>query len=100
MPRSVAGRKGDRWRIVRHQRAALGVEPPDKNLVAPEINVKDEAPGRIGLDHVGVRAIVPADGEAAGWRVRRSRGTDRAGVDLDVRRIAQLPVLQYRKHRH
>ena len=61
--------------------------------------MQHEAPGRVGLDHVRVRPVVPAEGEAARRGVRRPRGTDLAGVLLDVGGVAEPAVGQDRQHR-
>lgn len=61
--------------------------------------MQHEPTGRIGLDHMCVRPVVPAEREAAFRGVGRFRGTDLSFTDFDVRRVAELPVLQNRQHR-
>ena len=100
VPWSVSRRKGDESRIVRSQQAALLLELPDEDPVQAQVGVKHEASRGIGLDHVGVRPIVAADGEAAGRGVRRFRGADRTCSDLDVRSLAQPAVGQDWEHSH
>src|SRR6476469_1183726 len=92
--RSIARGKRHRWRIVGREDAARGVEPPDEDRIETQIDVEDEPSRRIRLDHVRMRAIVPARREAALRRVRGLPGTDGAGIDFDVARFAQPPVWQ------
>ncbi len=77
---------------MRCQHAALHVELPHKDPVEPEIDVQHEAAGRIRLDHVRVRSIVAAEGEAARWRIGGALRTDGARIDLHVRRLTERPV--------
>ena len=69
----------DRWASARRASASNF----QTKMVETEIDVEDERPDGIGLDHVGVGAIVPTDGEAALRRVRRLPRTDGAGIDLE-----------------
>ena len=87
-------------RFVRGQDALLFVEPPDEDPVQAQVGVQHEAPGRIGLDHVGVGPIVSAGGEGARRGTGRPGGADLAGIPLDVRGVAQAAVGQDRQHRH
>src|SRR6185436_14509728 len=76
--RAVSWRERDGWRVVRHEFSFLGVEFPDEDFVEPEVDVQDEFPGGVGLDHVGVRPVVATDGEAAGGSTGRLGGADLA----------------------
>ena len=49
------------------------VELPDEDLIQPEVRRNHMAPRWIGLDHVRVRHVVPADREAPRRRIRRFR---------------------------
>src|SRR5439155_26411084 len=66
MPRPVSRWQRNGGRIVRTEQARLLVKLPDKDLIQAQIDVQHEASRGIGLDHVGVRAVVAADGEASG----------------------------------
>ena len=99
MPRAIARRQRDGWRVVRRQRAFRRVESPDEDLVEPEIGGKDEAPRRVRFDHVRVRAIVAADGKAARQERSRLRRPDRALMAPDISRRPELAVRLDRQHR-
>jgi hypothetical protein len=98
--RAVARRQRDRRGIGRSERAVLRVEPPDEDLVEAEVHVQDEAARRIGLDHVRVGPVVPADGEAPRRRAGGAGGTDVAGVLLHVDSPAQAAVRKDWQHRN
>jgi hypothetical protein len=56
--------------------------------------VQHEAARGIGPDLVGVGAVMPAEGEAAGRRVGGASRADRAGVGLHVGGLAQAAVVR------
>src|SRR5689334_14918653 len=93
------GQVDSRW-IVGHEHALLIIEFPDEDLVHSQIHGEDEMPGRIGLDHMGMRQIVSTEGEAS-WRcIRRLLRSDRACAFLYVTGISEFAVRQNGKHRH
>jgi hypothetical protein len=72
----------------------LVVELPDEDFVEGQVDVQHEFSSRIGLDHVYVRSIVSAEGEAAEWAGGWLCGTDLAGVGFDIRGFAEPAVGQ------
>lgn len=100
MPRPVSRRQRDRGGIVGDQLSGRVVEFPDKDLIQPQIDRQNEASCGIGLDHVRVGLIMPAEGEAAWGRVGGLGGADRSRVFPDVGGGAEAAVGQNRKHRH
>src|SRR4051794_34023912 len=97
MPWSVAWRQRHRRRIVCREQPFFLVEPPHKDLIEPQIGMQDKATARVGLNHVGVRSIVSAEGEAAAGSIHRFSGSNRAGVILYVGRFPQTTIRQDRK---
>ncbi len=81
------------------QCALLLVELPDEDPVQPQIHVQYEAPGGVGLDHVCMGPVVPAEGETAQRGVGRSGRADLAGVVLDVGGLAQTAAFEDWQHR-
>ena len=61
--------------------------------------MQHEPPRSIRQDHVGVRTVVSAEGEAAGRGVRGFRRPDLARIDLDVARFTETSLGQNRQHR-
>src|SRR6476469_9243955 len=98
MSRTVSWWQRHGRRVVRGQRPLLVVEPPDKELVQAQVRVQDVLAGRIGLDHVGVRPVVAADGERAWWSVGRLGRADLAVVLLHVGRFTESAVIQDRQY--
>src|SRR5438876_1140085 len=92
MTGAVARRQGHRRRTIGGKRAFLDVEPPNQDLVEPEVAYQHEAARRIGLDHVGVRPVVSADGKAPARRAGRVRWAYRTLIAFDVGRGAEFAV--------
>src|SRR4029453_14858679 len=97
---SIAGGERDRRRVVRGQCAALIVKPPDEDRVQAEVGMEHEPSGRIGLNHVGMGAIVAAPREAARWGVGRPGRANRAGITLPAGAPPEPAVSLYREHGH
>ena len=74
MPRPVAGRQGDKRRIVLHEATLLNVELPDEDSVPAKVARENELPGSVGLDHMHARALVAADGKTSRRRMGRPSG--------------------------
>src|SRR5207249_9895863 len=87
-------------RIIRGERAFLDVEPPNEDLVEPEVACQHKAARRIGLDHVRVRPVVAADGKAPVRRAGRVRGAYRTLIAFDVGRGAEFAVRPDGKYGH
>ena len=100
MPRPVSGRQGDGGRIVRGQHPFPVIELPEEDLIQSEIHMDHEATRRVGLDHVGMGAVVAADGKTSRRRVGGFFRSEGAGIDFDIRGRTQTAVGQYRQHRH
>jgi hypothetical protein len=65
--------------------------------ILSKIDVQNVTAVRRRLDHVGVRVIVAADGEASGRCMFCLGGTDLAGDFLDVSRLAQVALRENRQ---
>ena len=92
MARAVARGQRNRRRIVRREGALFGVELPDENAVQAQVGGQHKLAGRIGLDHVGMRAVVAAEGKTAGRRGGGVRSRDLAFVLLHVAGGAERAV--------
>ena len=77
----------------------MRVELPDKNLIEAEVDVQDEFAGAVGFDHVGVSAVVAADGEAAGRGVSGAGWADFALRLFHVARFPEFAVFEDRQDR-
>ena len=100
MPRSIPWRQRNCRGIIRGQTSRALIKLPDENPIQPQIGVQNEAARGIRLNHVRVRSVVSAEGEAS----RRSMGglfrSHGAGFVLDVRGGPKAAVRQNRQHRH
>src|SRR5690349_10972941 len=92
MPRPVSRWQRGHGRIIRSERALLVIELPDEDLIQGQIDVQDQAPGRIRLNHVSMSSIVTAEGETSWRSVGRLGGPQRSSIGLDVRSGSQAPV--------
>ena len=100
MPRPVAGRQCDQRRIVLDKPAALNIELPDEDPVPTEVAGENESSGRVGLDHVRVRAFVAADGKTSRRRAGRTGWANVARAGFDVGRGPEFAVGAKRQHGH
>ena len=89
-------RSGDERRIVRRQLAAGAIQPVLIDPIQPQIGGINKFPAGIGGDHMGVRAIVIADGEAALDGRRRAFGACRAFILMLVHCLAQATIFFHR----
>src|SRR5205085_5665808 len=85
---------------VRGQNAGCLIEFPNKNLIQSEIHVQNESTGAIGLDHVGVCAVMTAEGEASRWSVGGLLRSDGPGIALHVGGGAETTVGEDRQDRN
>src|SRR5438046_2648834 len=92
MTGAVPGRQRHGRRIVGGKSTLLDVEPPNQDLIEPEVACQHESARRIGLDHVRVRPVVAADGKAPVRRAGRVRWTYRALIVFDVGRGTEFAV--------
>ena len=100
VPRPIARRHCHRRLPSGLKRACLGIERPDEDAVEPKVNMQHEATVGGRLDHVGVGAVVAAEGEAAGRSVRCRRRPDLTLRSLHVRRLTEPAILVNRQHSH
>ena len=89
-------RGGDKRRIVRRQLAAGAIQPILIDPIQPQIGGVNKLPTGIRGDHMGVRAIVIADGEAALDGRRRAFGACRAFILMPVHRLSQATIFLHR----
>ena len=89
-------RSGDKRRIVRRQLAAGAIQPVLIDPIQPQIGRVNVFAAGIGGDHMGVRAIVIADGEAALDGRRRAFGACRAFILMPVHRLSQATIFLHR----
>ena len=79
---------------------ARGVERPHEDPIQSEVGDDHEPARRIGADHVRVRHVVTADGEAARRGMRGAFRTDDARRLLDVGRGPEPAVREDGEHGH
>src|SRR5688500_3167548 len=100
MARPITWREGYTRRIVWPQRAGVWIELPDEDAVEAKIGVENVAALGVRQDHMGVCAIVSAEGETAGWSIRGFPRPDGARVYFDVHGWPEASILKDRQDGH
>ena len=98
MPGPVSRWQRNGGGIIRRQRTRLLVELPDEDLVQAQVRVQHESAGRIGLNHMRVRSIMSAEGEAARRSVSCLGRANLASIILDIGGFSQATTLKNRQH--
>ena len=98
--RSIARRQAHEGCFGRCELAVLRIKLPHEDLIEPEIDMQYPFPGGIGIDHVGVRLVMAAEGKTA-WRgVCRFGRSDVASILLDVGGFAEAAIGLNRQNGH
>src|SRR3989442_7621156 len=90
--RPVSRRQRYRRRIAGRKLALFDIKLPDEDLIQSQITCQHELTRPIGLDHVRVRLIMAANGEASGRCAGGAPRANLAAVVYDVGCGAELAV--------
>ncbi len=90
--RTIARRQRDEASLSGCEDTFLAIELPHEDLIEPEIDMHHPLPGRIGLDHVRMRLVVPTDGKTARRSVSSFRGTDLTGVLFHIGSLSEATI--------
>lgn len=99
VPGTIPRGKGDLVLAGGCQFARAGIKGPDEDGIQPQVDVEHEPAGGVRLDHVGMGAVVPTEGETPRRGVLRAGWPDGAVIDLHIRGGAKLAIVFDGQHR-
>ena len=82
------------------QNTGLIIKFPDKNSIKPQVYMQYESSRGVGLNHMSMGPIMPADGKAARWGIGCRGRANGTGIDLDIGSSTQTTIGQDWKYGH